>query len=279
VRCQERRRWPIVTFTWDDRRRSEWPKSSLEEVREQIDNPDAGVRKHLGPLLAWINGDSYDAVLAAGKQSELFAQSAKSSTAVKHCADLSNWLSWSFGAAWAIIDSELDLPDPGVGILPLLVRYGVPTATAAFLSLLGVADRNAALVLSNAFEETGLTASLQSVSNWMQVVDIDALFPPATHHLRTELLRHQAFRSRRPPLPYDFAGFTSNRDVAVGTMLALSRIARRVFVLLDRAVIGEVVEDDLPEVLTLLGSSSREPYVVTVTAATPIHHGAFVIIQ
>jgi superfamily II DNA/RNA helicase len=251
----------------------------LEEVNEQIDKADRGVEIHLPPLLAWINGENYDSVLLAGKESGLFGQSAKAGAAVKHCADLSNWLSWSFGAGWAIVEAELDDPDPAVGILPLMIRYGVPTDAAAFLSLLGVADRNAALVLSERFDDTGQKASLQSISDWMEEVEVEDVFPLDRHHLRAELLRRQAFRFRRPPLPYEFAAFRSDRVVDVGTVLSLESAARRVFVILNRQVIGEVGDEELPEVLHILADSSRPPYVVVVDSASPAKRGTFVIIQ
>lgn len=250
----------------------------IQEVKEHISSSERGADVHFAPLVAWIDGESYSNVLDAGKTSGLFKNADKLKAAVKYCSDISNWLSWSFGAAWAIIQSEVDNPDPSTGILPLLIRYGVSSDAAALLSLLGVADRNAALVLARTFEATGTPATLQSVSDWMQQVDIDQVFPRETHEFRAELLRRQAFRFRPPALPYTFASFTSNHQMNNGDKVALLREGRRIFVKLRDDIIGEVEKEDVPDVLFVLDRAPYDPLVLVVDTPSVLRTGALVVI-
>jgi hypothetical protein len=132
------------------------------------------------------------------------------------------------------------------------VRYGVSTPAAAFISLLGVADRSAALILGAKFDESGEMASLRAVSSWMETIDLDELFPVSLHHLRAELLRRQAFRSGRDEVPYEFVGFRGERGLAPGVPVSLQLVGNHVKILHDGRSVGEITQEDASVIIELL---------------------------
>lgn len=197
---------------------------------------------HLAALRLWLAGDDYRAILEAGREAGVLGKTSDVTEAVKYGADLSTWLSWSFGAAYAVLDSLSSEIDPYIGVLPLLVKYGVPSAAAAYVSLLGVADRTAAQILGDRFNDTADMPNLLTVSKWLDSVEekIDAIFPAEQHFLRADLLKRQVYRGGYNPFPYLVEHFTALAEVPRGTVLTFQPEQRKLMVLSGGQVIGEV---------------------------------------
>jgi hypothetical protein len=194
----------------------------LPEIRQNYLAKDLPWQAHLNPLLQWVSAQPYQSVLAAALETGALPPSSTIGTAVKYCADMSTWLSWSFGAAYLILQSAVDPMHPQAASLPLLVKYGVPNAVAAYLSLMGIGDRSAAMTLATRFLETGKPPSFADVSEWMDGIDeeIDKAFPDMD--IRNELLRHQLLGGRRPSLEYITATLKLSRDVLPGNVSSLT---------------------------------------------------------
>jgi helicase len=193
----------------------------LEEVRKGYLQRDVDWSNHLEPVLTWISGAPYDELLSTAMSSGVLAVGSDIGDAVKYAADVSTWFSWAIGAAYMILESVVEDVDTTIGTYPLLVKYGLPSTAAAYISLLGVADRSAAKILGDKFTDTGRTASIDQVSDWMSEIDdeLDDLLPQ--RGLKSELVRRQAFRSRRAPLPYMFTRVSGRGGVPLGQVLAL----------------------------------------------------------
>ena len=139
---------------------------------------------------------------------------------------------------------------PTVGTLPLLVKYGVPSLSAAFISLLGVSDRSAAQTLAEHFDSTGRPVSLSEIQAWVD--DNEGSFDQMItgSDLRTELLRRQVFGGGVPPLPYMFARLRARGTIKTGQFLSFQRengslLARDEL----NTLIGEVEVRDVEEVV------------------------------
>ncbi|MCH8109192.1 MAG: DEAD/DEAH box helicase [Chloroflexi bacterium] len=172
----------------------------MHEVRQGLLRRDVPWGSHVAPLEEWVNGSPYDVVLEAAISSGALAENATIGHAVKYSADMSTWLSWAFGASCLVLESMVgELATPAVA-LPLTVKYGVPSATAAYVSMLGVSDRYSAQVLAQRFGETNRAVSPTEISNWLSDLserddELEALFESGS--LRLELLRRQAYRQSR----------------------------------------------------------------------------------
>src|SRR5262249_33929495 len=139
----------------------------LPEMRhgllESIQSPEA----HTPVVMRWISGASFEDILETGKATALFAETDNLGAAVRYAADISTWLSWSFGAATSrLAATDFDVSDFARN-LPLLVRHGVPNTAAACISLLGIADRTAAISLASSYLESGGPVSLERISDWI----------------------------------------------------------------------------------------------------------------
>jgi hypothetical protein len=221
--------------------------------------------EHLQPVIGWIDGLSYEEILIACREANLLTGSADVSDSVSYCSDVSTWLSWAFGAAILILESATSNAHEQLKTLPLLVKYGVPTLAAAYISLLGVSDRRAAFILGNEFSASGEAIGLSEIRAWMdKMADrLDELFPPEQHYLRTELLFRQAFRLHRDDASYVFTRFSSDSPVALGGVASFSAEGGDVLVSIDGSVVGQAIDVDRIMQFT---SGRLQEYVGIVTA-------------
>lgn len=253
--------------------------ASLEipEARHGDLNKAVPSTAHYLPLLAWLGGQSYQTILETAKGSGALPQSRGVASAVEYASDFSTWLSWAFGAAYTILQAVLPEVDPRVGLLPLRVRYGVSSAIAAYLSLLGVSDRTAAHILADRYKETGRPDTLDAVSEWLSGIEptLDEIFPRDQHHLRAELLRRQIFTIAGTPPTHIFARFEATERTSVGTLLSLRVAYPSVSVLRDGRVIGSLVEAS--EVLRLARGSARG--ISAIVASTTGTSGVVAVVR
>lgn len=223
----------------------------LPEVRRGALRSKVEWQAHLEPVRQWVEGQPYPAVLESALRCGALGARADLGDAVKYCADLSTWLSWAFGACYTVLKTLVDPVDLVVGLLPLLVKYGVSTRAAAYLALLGVADRSAAQALAELYAETGRPLSLAGITEWMPEIrdNLEELFPG--RDVLHELLRRQAFgrRSRLDPFVWVRAAFFA--PMVAGQRLSLSLRDGTGLDLIDRGgrVIGAI--EDTATVLTL----------------------------
>src|SRR3712207_6480371 len=75
----------------------------LPEIRRGLLARDVPLDAHVEPVLRWIAGDSYEAILETCRTSGALSKSAKVGEAVKYCADASTWVSWGVGAAYFVL--------------------------------------------------------------------------------------------------------------------------------------------------------------------------------
>lgn len=195
----------------------------LPEVRKGALKGDIEWEAHVEPVRQWISGQPYQEILSSAVDSGVLKSGSDLGAAVRYCADVSTWLSWAFGASYMILESLVDTVDSWVGIVPLLTKYGVSSPAAAYLSLLGIANRSDAEVLAQRFNDTGEPASLGSVSDWLPKAEseLEEIFPQM--ELRSELMRRQVFGVRREPLPYMFARVRAEGALTPGQVLSLDR--------------------------------------------------------
>lgn len=175
--------------------------------------PPGDVEEHLAPIAKWVSGARYPEVLAAALASGGITRRKGSlkdpsvGAVVKYCSAISTWLSWAFGACSVVLESIAAERNAVLATqashIPLLVRYGVPKLSAAYLALLGVHDREAAQVLGDIFEEAHSEVNLVALRTWLETVDdqLEGLFPGAD--VRIELLRRSVMGTR-PRIPYLF---------------------------------------------------------------------------
>ncbi len=205
----------------------------LPEVQRGELRSGTGWQSHLAAVRGWVAGEPYGAILRHAVDAGVLRERAGVGGAVRYCTDIANWLSWSFGACYVIAQSLVQPLDPLVGILPLLVRYGVSAPAAAYISLLGVADRTAAQELGTRYEQAGGLLSIEAVAQWMSEVDphLEEFFPEVA--LRAELLRRQAFGARGRSLSYRLTQLTVWRDVRPGQILTFATGERGDLVVVD----------------------------------------------
>ena len=198
----------------------------INEVRKGALKRDVPWEVHLDPVRSWIANQSYSDILAVARTTGAVKANAKVEDIVKYCSDVSTWLSWAFGACYTILSSLAESPDapidfvhPWVGVVPLLVKYGVSSRVAAFVSLLGVSDRKAAQTLGDEFLKTGKAITLGEVSAWMAKAadQLDDIFPH--RDLRGEILRRQVFGMQRKRLPYVNATVRARGKLARGQVV------------------------------------------------------------
>lgn len=174
----------------------------LPEIRQGFLKRSDDPQTHLDPLQEWLSGASYRGVHRAALLSGALKPDAPLGDAVEYCSDLSMWLSWAFGACYTVLEAELGACPRWLGDLPLLTKSGVPTRSAALISLLGVADRELALSLSRSFDESGVAPSIDSVSKWLAgpLPLIDEFIPAS--ELRRRLFRRYVNRQDPSEVPY-----------------------------------------------------------------------------
>lgn len=200
---------------------------------------------HFAPLRCWLDAEPYPVILASAVASGALAATSKLGDVVRYCSDLSTWLSWAFGAAYAVLASIIENVDPWIGVLPLLTRYGVPSRAAAYVALLGVSDRIAAHDLGEWFITTGREVTLEEVWVWMLGVNdqLDKQFPD--RELRNTLIRRQTSGGQTTQFPFVFAEAEVDRDLRSGQMVSFDFGAPGTLRILDDAgsAVGEVRDD------------------------------------
>src|SRR4051812_31103842 len=77
----------------------------LHEIENELRPRGADVAAHLPPLRLWIHGAPYRDILDAGITSQLFEGDSDVRVAVRYCSSVSMWLSWAFGACFAVLQS------------------------------------------------------------------------------------------------------------------------------------------------------------------------------
>lgn len=242
---------------------------NLEEVKQGYLRREIEWNRHIPPLQEWIRGSPYDSVKEAAISSGALAENANLGHAVKYSADLSTWLSWVFGASCLVLQSLVGELSTSVGVLPLLVKYGVPSAPAAYISMLGVSDRYSAQILAERYAETQRPASPTEISAWLSDLserdeELEALFERGS--FRLELLRRQAFGTRLGALPYLFTRFETDRSVQPGATFSVGEEAGKVLLKAgDGSAVGEVSDPDLAR---NFARGSLES-IVAVTTSTP----------
>jgi hypothetical protein len=99
----------------------------VREIRkgELKDKEDVPWAAHLDPIFDWITACSYRHIARTAHERGVLATADDVGGAVKYCADISTWLSWGFGACYTVLASIDERVRPIVGMLPLLVKYGV----------------------------------------------------------------------------------------------------------------------------------------------------------
>ncbi len=217
----------------------------LEEVHYGALGRFPEAARHLDALMKWIGGDDYNEILRAAQDLGALPETAGIGSAVKYCSQISAWLSWSFGASCSVLAASGDDLDPFIGLLPLLIKYGVPDAPSAYVSLLGVSDRHAAKILGEKFLATGRLVTVQEVSRWLDELSqeyLEGIFPVQNHHLRADLLRRQVLRRWPTPRLYVTGQFRAHRLVAPGTVANCQWDSQQlVLVAEDNEVLGEVL--------------------------------------
>jgi hypothetical protein len=222
---------------------------------------------HLEPIEFWISGRSYQDLLEVARRTGVISERDDMSDIVRYAADISTWLSWAFGAAHSVLTQLLDEPDNYIGILPLLVRYGVPTAAAAYVSLLGITDRIAAQRLGYAFEATGRSVTLSEISDWLRSIEpqLGAILAEDDHGLRTELIKRQILRERTGSRsPYRVSQFRATVDIEEGRIFTCRVVDEQVLLLDQGKSVGEILEAG--GLMTLIRRDREEFLGVSLTA-------------
>ena len=233
----------------------------LDEIKRGYFKSRSEPEMHLEPIESWINGRSYPELLEIARRTGVVSERDDISDIVRYAADISTWLSWAFGASHSVLTQLLDEPDDYVGILPLLVRYGVPTAAAAYVSLLGITDRIAAQRLGRAFEATGRSVTLSEISDWLRSIEpqLGAILAEDDHGLRTELIKRQILRERTGSRsPYRVSQFRATADIEEGRILICRDIDERVLLIDQGNSVGEILE---PGGLLTLIRRDREEFL------------------
>jgi hypothetical protein len=193
----------------------------LPEVTNGYLRRTADWQRHVGPLMNWINGVDYEGIRRSSVESGVMTDTATLGEAVKYAADLSTWLSWGFGACALLLQSTTPEINPWVASLPWLVKYGVPTLEAAYVSMLGVSDRATAQMLAAKYRETGGERSINAIATWMESLDdeLESIFQAEA--IRLELVRRQVFRRRAEEIPYMFVRADVKYEVTPGDVLTI----------------------------------------------------------
>lgn len=224
----------------------------LPEVKHGYLAKSTEVASHFKMLEAWVSGNDYRSILELGKRVGIFRQSAKVGDAVKYCSDISTWLSWTFGAAVVMLDSEVDELDPRATVIPLLVRYGVPNNAAAYISLLGIHDRAVAAMLGRTYLASGNPVTMQRVTVWLEGIDFEKVLPVETHRLRRELLRWRSATEQTGTSAFEFASFTAEKITETDQIVTFMVKDRELTVVDQRGVVGRVNPDDQARVIRLV---------------------------
>lgn len=245
----------------------------IPELRRGYLDKDIEWSCHLAALKAWISGDRYEQILAAAVENGALGARAKLGDAVKYASDMATWISWVLGAAGLVLASLTEELDPWLGTLPLLVKYGVSTPSAAIVSLLGVSDRYAAQLLADRFTSTGRPASLNEVSEWLTDIDdeLEGLFESGS--VRLELLRRLSFGVREPPLPYVFTR-ASGPNLRPSQVFSLTTDGASIHLNRNGERAGEFADVDLVQSF----SQGSPESVVAVCTSTPRDDVAAVVL-
>ena len=131
-------------------------------------------------ISAWVNGGAYLQI------SSLPVFGGDIEKAVKFLGLASRQMSWGLGSIFLLLDTITSgAVNPEFGLLPLFVEYGVNTPVSAFLSLLGVSDREAAMALGKYFvrahesNNSETFDSFSSVESWAQTLTADEVIAVA----------------------------------------------------------------------------------------------------
>lgn len=216
----------------------------LSEIRKGAFRKDIDPYSHVFPLLKWISGENYQVILDAAKESGVFSANDDVTEAVKYASDMSTWLSWAFGAAHSLLRSIISNVDLYIGILPLLVKYGVPTSAAAYISLLGVSDRTAAQMLGQHFEQMNHQVSLEEVSKWLTSIgkdEIEKILAPNDHGLRTEIVTRQVLRGDYRRSPYRISRINATINIPAGTILSTKLDKDELFLICEGVIAGKLI--------------------------------------
>jgi len=219
--------------------------------------------QHIRPLQAWIDGQSYDAIAKVAHAAKVL-EVADIRAAVEYCTTMSSYLSWSFGAAYTVLRFFSDEIDPYFGSLPLLARYGVPSLSAALVSLLGSSDRIAAQKIGATFDETELSLGLGTMIDWLKAnrVRVDALFSGQDNSLRKELIERQLYQRWSDRRTVRKADFKSRGHVAEGMIVSLSESDDTMVVKYRDEIVAEV-DAEGRAIISSMGTVDRLLGVIT----------------
>jgi hypothetical protein len=229
----------------------------VREIRkgELKDKEDVPWAAHLDPIFDWITACSYRHIARTAHERGVLATADDVGGAVKYCADISTWLSWGFGACYTVLASIDERVRPIVGMLPLLVKYGVSSLAAAYISLLGLSDRGIAELLGKAFEETGRPVTLDEVAAWTTELGqrLNQYFP--RDDLRNTLVE-QVFGVHRRPLPYMLASAIVEQPLMSGQFFSLRQDENGNIVVIDqRNSIVALIKANVATVLDFVDGS------------------------
>jgi hypothetical protein len=221
-------------------------------------------------LVSWMNGATYTELAKL----DLF--SGKVEEVVDFLGAAGNDLAWGLGAAYLLLD--LLAPDrvhPDFGVLPLYVEFGVNQAPAAYLSLLGISEREVANALSQAFirshegEAAGAFLGFDEVETWMQALtslDVRSIVGVGTFRTRM-LLEDLGLRADEIE--------TGGTDTLRSSVRLLAPVAAN-----DASLVGELCEfsrgTDNPDTIEAIGriTGQRWGFVISPRALETFASGA-----
>ncbi len=196
----------------------------VREIRkgELKEREDVLWSAHLAPLFDWITAQSYQHIARTAHKNGILEAADDVGGAVRYCADVSTWLSWGFGACYTVLSSIDERVRPAFGMLPLLVKYGVSSLAAAYISLLGLSDRLMAESLGTEFQETGRPVTLDDVASWTTELGQRSTSYFPRDDLRSKLVE-QVFGAYREPLPYMYASAIVEQALTSGQFFSLKQ--------------------------------------------------------
>jgi hypothetical protein len=156
---------------------------AVPQLRNNDYFPDENAATGAAELLSqWMNGASFTEMASNPR----FGR--KTEKVVDFLAAAADRLAWGLGSAYLLLEliteeakeaitDWLDISfqqplNPEFGLIPLYIEYGVNNATAAFLALLGISERETAQALANAFNSEQQIhqdfPSFETVERWMR---------------------------------------------------------------------------------------------------------------
>jgi len=192
----------------------------LTEVQRGLASYPSNWQVHANPIKLWISGSEYVEVLTSGRNSGLFSKTLGIEATVMYRRRVGDWISWALGAAWMVIDGYVDEPDASIGILPLLVRYGVSNEVAASISLLGVSDRRIASELAQVYLENHSSTSLPKIEDWLENIDAESLANREVSPIRYEVLGRSLGKVNPSSSKIRFVEYKSSGYMEPGSMIS-----------------------------------------------------------